>query len=494
MIRWWLPCLALTALGAVEPVASPPPGPKVTTITLRPATEPHPALKYQLVPEKYGLIPGNAALHYHRAIILLAQRNASISQSPSVVPGSQPISTSEEAFKWINKPLVDLPREEIRLFLDRHQSVIDETKLGAKFERCDWGLSHQNYGIMLLLPEFQESRTLGRLLSLQARLAILDGQLGQAWDSIQAGFVLARHVGEGTYLIPGLIGISIGSEMNHCLEFLISAPNSPSLFWAFADRPRPFIDLRKNFATERHILEQEFPALLELDYGVWSVDQARRLAESLQAKLFRYVDALPGSAIAIPAGVAPDLRRLGIAVYCAQSEAEARRALIAGGKPASEVEAMPVVQAALLHVYRQAQERRDTVFKWANVPSPLPKKQLQPPYLSLEKQQANPLLTLFIALESNILAVHLTSMRLERQLDALQVVEAIRLDATLHEGRLPASLAAIADLPVPLDPATGQPFGYRVEGDTVIVSAPSPAGFGFDPSLAIEIRLVPVPR
>ena len=494
MIPWWLPCLALVAFGAAEPVASPPPGPKVTTITLRPATEPHPALKYQLVPEKYGLIPGNAALFYHRALIFLAQQNSRNAQTPSDALGSHRPLTTDQAYEWHNKPLAELPLDEIRLFLDRYRSIIEETKLGARRDRCDWGLSHRDEGMNLLLPEIQESRTLARLLSLQARLAIRDGRLDQAWDSIQAGYVLARHLGEGSGLIPGLVGISIGFQMNDCLELLQSSPGAPSLFWALADRPRPFIDLRDNFASDRHFIEQEFPALLELDKSVWSTDQARRLADSLQTKLFQINDSLPGSGIVISSGTSPDLRRLGIAVYCAQIESEARCALIAGGKPAAEVEAMPVVQAAMLYVYRRTQERRDAVFKWANVRSPVPMDRFQPSSLSLAEKQANPLLAFFAALEYDLGPAWLASIRLDRQFDSLQVVEAIRLDATRHEGRLPASLAAITDLPVPLDPSTGQPFAYRVEGDTAIVSAPSLAAYRFDPRYAIEIRLVHAPR
>src|SRR3954447_7446724 len=50
-----------------------PPDPPPTVITLRPAGEPVPALKYQLVPERNSLVPGNAALFYHRAIQLLLE-------------------------------------------------------------------------------------------------------------------------------------------------------------------------------------------------------------------------------------------------------------------------------------------------------------------------------------------------------------------------------------------------------------------------------------
>ena len=66
---------------------------------------------------------------------------------------------------------------------------------------------------------------------------------------------------------------------------------------------------------------------------------------------------------------------------------------------------------------------------------------------------------------------------LERELDALQCIEAIRLYANAHEGKLPNSLEAITDAPVPLDPVTGKPFLYQVNGDSATLSAPAPPGF-----------------
>ena len=38
--------------------------------------------------------------------------------------------------------------------------------------------------------------------------------------------------------------------------------------------------------------------------------------------------------------------------------------------------------------------------------------------------------------------------------------------AAEHDGKLPAKLDEIR-LPLPLDPATGKPFNYKVEGQTV---------------------------
>ena len=55
-----------------------------TIIVVRPAAEPIPALKYRFLPERSSLVPGNAALFYHRAIELLdeARQNARPHKEP----------------------------------------------------------------------------------------------------------------------------------------------------------------------------------------------------------------------------------------------------------------------------------------------------------------------------------------------------------------------------------------------------------------------------
>ena len=47
---------------------------------------------------------------------------------------------------------------------------------------------------------------------------------------------------------------------------------------------------------------------------------------------------------------------------------EARRALIAQGRPEAQVEAMPVVQVAALYTIQEYQRMRDDSYKWMNVP------------------------------------------------------------------------------------------------------------------------------
>ena len=63
--------------------------------------------------------------------------------------------------------------------------------------------------------------------------------------------------------------------------------------------------------------------------------------------------------------------------------------------------------------------------------------------------------------------------RVDRQICALRVIEALRDYAARHDDQPPAAaLDQIVDLPVPIDPISGKPFAYESHGQTAIVSAP----------------------
>jgi hypothetical protein len=60
--------------------------------------------------------------------------------------------------------------------------------------------------------------------------------------------------------------------------------------------------------------------------------------------------------------------------------------------------------------------------------------------------------------------------RTGQTLDRLKIIEAIRLYAALHDGQLPKTLDDIKEVPVPkIDPVSGQPYQYRVEGNTALL-------------------------
>ena len=61
--------------------------------------------------------------------------------------------------------------------------------------------------------------------------------------------------------------------------------------------------------------------------------------------------------------------------------------------------------------------------------------------------------------------------KIEREIDALRVVEALRNYAAGHHARLPETLDKITDVPVPNDPFTGKPFHYELADGVATLSA-----------------------
>src|SRR5262249_47251222 len=70
--------LALAVLASSTQAPGQEEAAKPTQISLRPARAPVPALKYQLLPERRTLVPGNAAIFYHRAVEAMLDKYSSM--------------------------------------------------------------------------------------------------------------------------------------------------------------------------------------------------------------------------------------------------------------------------------------------------------------------------------------------------------------------------------------------------------------------------------
>ena len=470
-----------------------PRDPLPTVITLRPAAEPVPALKYRLVLEQIKLVPGNAAIFYHRGVTTMQETYSSLRAKEQARPGAFPHSLDMLASgTWLSCPIGEIQRDQARKYLEPFQNALKEVELGALRLTCDWEFDQRTDGMSLRLPEIQGMRGLGRLMQLKARLAILDGKTDEAMHWIKTGFVMGRHVSEGPLLIQALVGVAIGRTMRARLEDLIQAPGGPSLYWALADRPRPFIDMRRATEGDRYFLEKELPELNELDRGAWSLDQARRFAYTLRKLGALAADEpVPGTDGATPMDL-PDLsHRIGIAAMAAKIYPEAKRALIARGRPEAQVEEMPVIQVVALYTMQEYERLRDDSYKWMNVPYWQSFNRMgQASHFTAEEKLANPILAMMYRLLGSVVNVRrLSPVPLERELDAIQCIEAIRLYVAAHQGKLPPTLEAITDVPVPLDPATGKPFVYQVNGDSATLWGPLPPGYNLPSPFAIRYEL-----
>lgn len=485
MKRLLVPLLAFAAgpLLAVMPARGDSDDPPPKVITIRPAPAPVPALKYRLLPERRDLLPGNAAIFYHRAIerLIEVRYQQALEAQAARKPPMQAAAEQERLQEQLNQPAATLSKDVARRHLERHAICLHEVELGARREFCDWGFQHRDEGFTLILSDIQETRTLARLVVLKARLELAEGRHESAFHWLQTGFALARHVGQGNIFIQSLVSAAITSQLADPLEELIQSPGAPNLYWALANRPRPFLDLTDASEGERYVLEKEFPRLKDLDSGPWSMEEARAFADEMKQKYAMLTG--EWAAAASPTG-RPEMKDLGehllFTTIVARAYPAAKRELIAEGRPASLVEAMPAIQAVALVSYRHYQEVRDEIFKWTGLP-------FSQGWQGLEKADVHPRLGWeklksgipFVMILPAIRSVFVVPVRVDRRLDVVQAIEAIRLFAASHDGKLPPNLDAITEAPVPVDPATGKPFDYRASGETATLSAPPPPGYNF---------------
>ena len=88
-----------------------------------------------------------------------------------------------------------------------------------------------------------------------------------------------------------------------------------------------------------------------------------------------------------------------------------------------------------------------------------------------------------------IRGIYLRNAYLERDLAMLQCVEAIRMYAAGHDGKLPQALNDVTDVPIPADPVYGRAFSYQVADGRAVLESPAPAGEAAKDGLRYEITI-----
>jgi len=496
-MRWLIAWLALATADAAGQSVEPTP----TIIQIRPASAPVPALKYRFLPDRSELVPGNAAVFYHRAILTLTSNRRNASEQNRA--DGKPKPNEDPVVRWLGGPIGAIPLDAAKAHLELHRRALKEAELGSLRATCDWEFDSRDDGFDLFLPEIQEMREVGRLAALSARVAVLAGEFDAALHWIQVGSAMARHTSQGPTLIQALVGVSMQGQLIRPIEDLIQSPGAPSYAWALARRPRPVIDLARPLEGERAQIGRAIPEFGQLDVGPMSVDEAKRLGDGIRRKLgqlsrspsLAWTWAEPAAADAGPPPLDGFAARLAFASMVASAYPDARRSLVAGGRPAAVVEAMPAMQAVGIATLRDFERIRDDVDRWSALPywqgvGPADRASRE----ATERAKAGgPLLAALVSLLPTTRGAQLAALRLERQLDALQCIEAIRLYAGAHGGALPPDLASIAEAPVPIDPATGRPFQYEAAGTTATLRGPLPEGAPKHPSYLIRYELKSAP-
>lgn len=421
-------------------------------MTVRPAGEPVPALKYQLLTPVPEQIHGDAMALYY----LIMERVARIRENQKEFDGQM------NTDKWWDLPVADLPRDTVRGTLKGFGEIWTLLDLATRQTTCQWNLQVEELGFAAELPSLTLWRYLGRFTAVRAKLAIAEGRYDDAIQSLRMGYDMARHVSEGPTVIQALVGIAMTSVQTRQLEALIAADGSPNLYWAIAALPKPFIDVRSGLQFEMSVLYYTFPELRQVRSGTLTPQQWGTLAD----KVSRHVQTLLAGQEEIP--------RFAKEGFPTTVLPDAREHWHSRGLTDKQIDAMPVNQANLAYGLDVHDQHWGEIAKWFS----LPYWQGQPGLQRAEKRLREALrggkAELFTWFLPDLGKAYTQQAVLQQDFAAVQTIEAIRMYAATHDGRLPASLAELTDPPAPITPITGKTIEYKVKGNTFELNAPAP--------------------
>jgi hypothetical protein len=462
---------------AVAPAVAPAQAPEPIKLTLSPAALPSPTVKYRLLPERRNLANNNAAPHYYRSLAFFVDNKDLLNE---VGDGVWAV--------WSRTPARELPTLDVRLKLGVIRPVLRQFERGARCRDCDWQLADRN-ALELLIPEVQGFRTLVYPLAVQARIELADGRFGEAAEGLQTGYAFCRHLGDGPTLIYVLVGAAMTQILDGTLEEMIQQPDAPNLYWSLTVLPRPFFDYQRPLREESTALERSFPFLKRLEGGPMTDADVEAARQEFHKTVERVgiVPATPAEVMMQPLAQA--------AAY-----PEARESLLKQGFTEAQLDAMPRFQVVGLDALRQYRAAWEEVAAWTNVPhfSHEPGYQKAQARMLEAGARMERVLLIGSALDRYLqLGRSLTLFdkidnaagRVDRRFAALRCVEAIRLYLANHDGKLPASLKDVTEVPIPVDPMTDLPFEYEVKGDTARLTAPAWPGEKLGPGYGLSYEL-----
>jgi hypothetical protein len=419
----------------------------VIRLTVQPMAAPKPALRYELLPEIKELNPGNPIEGYMRCF---QGQGSFFSAKDSCNPRGQLELTLS----------ADRPEQEVQL----GASALRQADWAARLDKPDWQilLKLKTDGFGLLLPDLQGLRTLANGLKGRFHTEVTTGRREDAFRTAKTLFAMSRHTGEHPTLIGDLVGIAIAYVGIGCLEEMLEQPGCPNLYWALTNLPNPFVSMQSGLAGERVLVAGEFRDLDE---------NAPMKPEQLR-KLIAHIAMLSGNVRDLLHARIKDVGYM----------SAARRRLVEAGFPEERLLRFPAEQIILLDEMRGFDERRDEIVKFMTLPAWQVETLAGP--ISKPRKDAG----LFEEVLPAFLKVRRAQGRLEQRIALLRHVEALRLYAADHDGRLPAKLAEVP-VPLPVDPFTGKPFQYQVDGSTAHLRGSPPPGEEKNPGFNIHYEV-----
>jgi hypothetical protein len=442
---------------------------EVIHVTIHPVAAPRPALKYHLLPTFTERTSGDAAPLYAKALVMHMEAWQRVCDQAT--HDKQLSSDFDNIEKWMEMPLDQLPRDRAeKLLASLGNSTRGQLDLAVRREHCNWDvpLRHGHF-YEVLLPEVQQFRNMTRRLALQTKLQILDKKYVEAVASLRTGYGMARQVASQPFLVSNLVGSVVTQKMNHQLLTLCQQPDMPSLYWSIADLPTPWIDRSTAIDAEYDALYLQFPELQAIRTAQYTPDQWNLVLRKCVSEFVRFQVDL-SQAEKAEKEYSARIEKIVAKALDDASLSRARTAMLATGYSQKQLDAMPPAQVAMIYSLDTHDAIRDELYKWWHLPYPQALKGMSEAGHKISEAAKDVLIPFTDLLPSIVSALHAFGYT-DRQFAAIRVIEALRMYAAAHNGELPATLDDVKEVPIPLNPITGKPFPYHLEGKTAVLDA-----------------------
>lgn len=405
-----------------------------------------PLLRDRLVLPPERLLPGNGAVFLMRAV----QQLSTI--SPAVVQSRNAMELALEENQ------IPLPHE-LRARLDSYSRVFGELERFAQYRDLEWELNLSDLPLGeafgQTLGEYQQIRELARLLRFRILLNLQEENFSAVMRDLRIGYRLVEFCRKNDLLIVQLIGNATEGIMRDCIEQAIRTPGFPNLYFALAEVSHDASHLRRAVESEMTALITRLPIFITVETEVWSESQA----SEYWTKALELIQAT--TSLDSNRNVKTQALMIGMVNLRGPI---ARAQLIKRGVPAERLDKLCPQQLVAWEAKLDIQQVADLTLaallvpthsstKWSNQADEL---------LDELKKQGLPsgyLGDLVLPAISRILESHHRGIA---QHHKLMTIEAIRDYAHSSGGQLPKSLSDVTELPLPLNPFTGEKLLYSV--------------------------------
>ena len=214
---------------------------RITELTLYAVKSSEPEKKCYLLPKAHEQSDEDAAALYDKAIQSL----------PSGLK-------MDEINQWLKTPPNELPLKKVQSTLQQLEPALELLEQAARCKRCEWPYLYDDE----LSENLREHRRLLFFLALKVRFQIARGRYDDAIGSVQAGFAMAKNLGDDSTLVRGMVGIGIASYMCRQIEQFVQRPDAPNLYQALLDLPQPLVDLTKQVEWEEQDIKEKVHLLM----------------------------------------------------------------------------------------------------------------------------------------------------------------------------------------------------------------------------------------